>query len=416
VSADGGDAPIQLSAGGLSREGASAPPSMPYRWVFALTVAFLGIAAVLRSVLLSEGETRLIVLVLLAAWFVLMLAAPFAARVWAPSFVVYLVVQACVIFPLLFMFDGSDFFALLFAVPTMQAAARWRPRAVAVLIGCLAVVTLLGLLLELGTAAALAMTAVYTAVGVLFAAYTKVARRAVEARARNEALAADLRITNQRLTDYAAQAERLGAARERQRLARDLHDSVTQTLFGMTLTVRSALLLLGRASGDVAAQLDQLDGLTHSALEEMKVLGDASPPAIVAEGGLIRALERHCTERKSRDRLTVTLESDGDDVLPVEHQQALLRIVQEGLNNVVKHSGTSEAVVHVRLDHPCRLVIEDRGQGFDAGRNDVRGLGLTSMRERAAEIGWRLTVTSTPGGGTRVVAEEATGERGRDRG
>ena len=101
--------------------------------------------------------------------------------------------------------------------------------------------------------------AIYAAANVFFAAYALAARRAVEARARNEALAADLRQANQRLTESSERAERLGAARERQRLARDLHDSVTQTLFSMTLTARSALLLLRREPREVPAQLDQID-------------------------------------------------------------------------------------------------------------------------------------------------------------
>ena len=89
---------------------------------------------------------------------------------------------------------------------------------------------------------------------------------------------------------------------------------------------------------------------------------------------------------------------------------ALLSIVQEALNNVVKHAGTSDATVRLRLRPPCRLEIEDRGRGFDPERADDRGMGLDGMRERAAEIGWSLTVDSSPGAGTRVV-RRSRGER-----
>jgi len=379
--------------------------------VFATTVAFLGVAAVLRSLLAFEGEQRVLVLALLAVWFVLVLAQPFATRAWPPSFFAYLAAQGAVVFVLLTQSDSSDFFAVLLAAPVMQAAERWDPRAVWALIAVFAGLTGVGLIEEYGGSSTVSLVAIYAAANVFFAAYALAARRAVEVRARNEALAADLRQANQRLTESSERAQRLGAARERQRLARDLHDSVTQTLFSMTLTARSALLLLQREPREVPAQLDQIDHLARSALEEMTALG-AEPAASAPGGGrLAGALGRHCTERKLRDGLAVSLEVDGDERLPAKEEAALLRIAQEGLNNVVKHAGVEEAAVRLRLRRPYRLEVEDEGRGFDSADVAGSGLGLTGMQERAAEIGWSLTVASRPGGGTRVVAEEA-GEAG----
>lgn len=421
VSSRAGDSLAQAGAGSAPPQAAPAPPHAApapppaaHRWVFATTVAFLGLAAILRSVLAFQGDQRILVLALLAAWFVLVLGEPFIERVWAPSFVVYLVVQTVVVFLLLRQSNSSDFFAVLFAVPVMQATGRWRPRAVWVLIVVYAVVTGLGIAEEFG-AATPPVAAIYVAANVFFAAYASAARRAREARARNEALAADLRQANQRLAEYSEQVQRLGAARERQRLARDLHDSVTQTLFSMTLTAQSAQLLLRREPRKVAAQLDQIDFLAHGAMEELTALSAELPPFVPLEGGLLGALERHCVDRKLRDGLAVTLEVDGDDPLPAEEEQALLRIAQEGLNNVVKHSGVGEATVRLRLRRPFRLEVEDHGRGFDPERAGGAGLGLTSMKERAAEVGWTLTVTSTPGAGTRMVAGEAVGEGGQHR-
>ncbi len=414
VQAGAGDPLAAAGAGDVVPSSEARTPSSANGLVFATTVGFLGLAAVLRSVLAFEGEQRLVALALLAAWFVLVLTEPYIVRVWAPSFVAYLVAQGVVVFVLLGQSDSSDFYAALLAVPVMQAMGRWRPRAVWVLIGVFAIVTGVGIAAEFG-AATPAIVALYGAANVFFAAYALAARRAVEARARNEALAADLRQANQRLADSSEQVRRLGAARERQRLARDLHDSVTQTLFSMTLTAQSARLLLGRGPDAVAAQLDQLDHLAHGALEELAALSADRPPSVPVEGGLIGALERHCVERKLRDGLAVTLEVDGDEALPDEDGQALLRIAQEGLNNVVKHAGVGEAAVRLRLRRPFRLEVEDQGRGFDPGQSVAAGLGLTSMKERAAEIGWSLTVTSARGGGTRVVAEQAAGEGGPDR-
>ena len=399
------------AAGAGSLPGDVPPGAVPerqpgaYRWIFATTVAFLSVAAILRSLLAFAGEQRIFVLSLLVAWLVLVLAGSFAARAWPPSFIGYLVAQTVLILLLLTQSDSSDYFAVLLAVPTMQAMERWRPRAMVMLIGLFALLTGLALIRDYGPTATLALVAIYAAGNVFFAAYTAAARRAREARTLNEALVADLQETNRCLADHARQAEQLGAARERQRLARDLHDSVTQTLFSMTLTAQSALLLLRQESGEVAVQLDQIDRLAHGALQEMSMLSDQPLPATGVL--LLEALEQHCVERRLRDGLTVTLEVDGGEPLPAENEQALQRIVQEGLNNVVKHAGVEDAVVRLRLRRPFRLEVEDRGRGFDISRAGGAGLGLTGMNERAAEIGWSLTVTSTPGNGTRVVAEEA---------
>ncbi len=399
VSARAGDLPVTAARAGLTRFPA-------HRWVFAITVAFLWGAAVLRSVLAFDGQQRLLALALLAAWLVVVLAVPLAERVWGPAFVFFLAVQSAVILVLLTQSDSSDYFAVLLAAPTMQAMERWRPGAVAVLIAVFAALTGLGLAskYEMG---ALPLVAIYAATNVFFAAYVFAARRAREARARSEALAADLREANRRLVESAEQAERLGSARERQQLARDLHDSVTQMLFSMTLTAQSALLLLRRDPREVTAQLDQIDELARAALGEMAALGAGAGPATGVAGGLPGALRRHCAEREQRDGLTVTVEVDGDEALEEEDERALLRIAQEGLNNVVKHAGVGEAVVRLRLRRPLRLEVADEGRGFDPRAAAGAGLGVAGMRERAAERGWRLSVISRPGGaGTRVVVEE----------
>ena len=122
------------------------------------------------------------------------------------------------------------------------------------------------------------------------------------------------------------------------------------------------------------------------------------------------ALARHLRERERTEGLVVALEVEGEAESSTEaagegagarlspaEAAALLRIVQEALNNVAKHAGTSSATVRLRLRRPCRLEIEDRGRGFDPEQVDDRGLGLDGMRERAAEIGWSLAIASSPG-------------------
>jgi signal transduction histidine kinase len=382
-----------------------ARPALAHHWVFVLTVAALWAAAVLRSLLAFDGAQRALVLALLAVWLAVVAAGSPAPRGWRPAFAVSLVAQSLLVFVLLTQSDGSDYFAILLAVPVMRAMERWPPWAVAALIAGFAALTGLGLVIEYGSGT-FPLVALYAAANVFFAAYAYAARRALEARRRSEALAADLREANRRLEASAAQAERLGAARERQHLARDLHDSVTQMLFSMTLTAQSALLLLERDPRGVEVQLDQLDELAHAARDELAALSAGPLPSAGSTGGLSRALALHCAERADRDGLTVMLEIEGVSALAFEEEQALLRIVQEALNNVVKHAGVTRAAVRLRLRRPLRLEVEDEGRGFDPGDVAGAGMGLAGMRERAGERGWRFAATSGPGAGTSIVVDE----------
>jgi signal transduction histidine kinase len=404
------------------------------RWVLRLTVALLFAAAVLRSLLVFEGGQLALVLVLMTAWLALLIAEPPLSGRWPAYFALYVTLSAAIVLVLIGLSDDSDYFGLLLAIPGMQAMERWRSKEAFVLIAVLAVLTGIGLLPENGAAEAVSLAVIYAALAVFLGSYALTARRAREARVRNEVVAADVREANQRLAESARQAERLAGARERQRLARDLHDSVTQTLFSMTLSARSAALLLERQPAGLAAQLDQIEQLGLSAKAELRELSAELFSSPVSAGGLVASLRRHVAERAEQDGLTVDLQVSGDRRLPQTDEEALLRIVQEALNNVAKHAGVAEAEVRVRLERPASVEIVDRGRGFGWRDDDVgapgsvsgdeppgHGAGLGIMRERAVEIGWRLTVASAPDGGTCVVAEEVqgvhvgSGEGGGDR-
>jgi signal transduction histidine kinase len=394
----------------------------PLRWVFGFTVACLYAAAVLRSVLAFDGGQRRLVLVLLLVWLALLFADRALGRRRPGLFVVGVALQCVVIAVLLRQSDSSDYFAVLLAVPVMQAVQRWRTGSAAVLIGLFAALTGACLVSAYGVAQALTFAAVYAGLDVFLGAYALATKRSGEADARNEALAAELRSANERLADHAAQAQRLAAARARQRLARDLHDSVTQTLFSMTLTAQSASLLLRREPAKVAEQLEHFERLAQDALTEMDELA-AQPPAPPAPGGLAAALRVHVTQRAAQEGLAATVEVTGEaapgrgDGLSPDVEQALLRIAQEALNNVAKHAEAGHAVVRLRLLPPRWLEVVDDGRGFDPDGDHGEGVGLVTMRERAAEIGWSLTVTSSPGGGARVLAQQpGDGGRGGDAG
>jgi len=225
-------------------------------------------------------------------------------------------------------------------------------------------------------------------------------------RADNLTLAQDLQEANQKLQSYAAQVEQLVVARERNRLARDLHDSVTQTVFSMTLTTQSASLLLERDPSKVEAQLDRLSQLARNVLSEMQLLIAELKPE-TNQKGLTAAVASYLKSGHFSENLSVALNVEGNQPLEPAEEEGLFRIVQEALNNIMKHAQASSAQVRLHLTDPLWIEVEDQGSGFDLqkGQNSGR-VGLFSMRERAEEIGWNLQIKTSPGAGTCVRIEK----------
>jgi signal transduction histidine kinase len=194
---------------------------------------------------------------------------------------------------------------------------------------------------------------------------------------------------------------------ERSRLARDLHDSISQQLFSMTLTAQAARVQLEKNPTRTAAQLERLQETAAAALAEMRALIFQLRPPGLSEQGLVAALQQHVAALSRREGLTMNLVISGDERYARGVEQAIYRIVQEALNNVVKHAGA--CFVTVALDvgaEAITLRVVDDGAGFDLNVIEAtsgRHLGLISMRERAAELGGELELHSSPGSGTEVV-------------
>ncbi len=396
----------------LSSELALAPRSQPHETRTALRVFFLTVgllfAAVTVRALLDVIHTPLLrpVLALLLLWLALLLGSAFLPTGRPRWFSAYLGVQALLAIGLMLV-SGGDYFAALLMILAMQAMRRFDPKQGARWVALFALLLILPMTRNYGLWQGLAYTLIYSAGSALFASYALTIQRAQAAHAANRDLLERLAETNRQLQHYAAQQEHAAATRQRAALARDLHDSVTQTIFSMTLTAQSALLLLDRQPEQVSGQLDRLHDLAQSALAAMRTLvTELRPPPLA--GGLAAALRQHAAARAVTEGLAVELEITGDPqarLAPAE-EQGLLRIVQEALNNIVKHAGVAEATVRLHLAEPFWLEISDRGQGF-APASAAPGLGLAGMGERAAEIGWRLEVDSAPGGGARIRVTRA---------
>ncbi|OGO67187.1 MAG: hypothetical protein A2Z37_16785 [Chloroflexi bacterium RBG_19FT_COMBO_62_14] len=375
-------------------------------WLSHLPAGLLFASVVLRSALTYGGTPALLpILGVLAAWVVLFAVQGAIARQWAPSFHVYLALQSGLIFFLLTRPDLPifDFFAILFCLLSIQALPRLRLSLAAAWLGTFAVLTMVPLVNEYGPAEGTGFTLIYTAANVILGFYAQATHRARHARAQDRELALQLEEANRRLGETSSHLEQLASARERHRLARELHDSVTQTVFSMKLATQSALLMLDREPDRVDTQLEHLTHLAQSALSQMQQLISELRPESIPAAGLAEALRQHVADRLLPDGLTVSIQVDGDSSLLSREENDLFAIAREGLNNIVKHARASHAVIRLHLTEPPAMEVIDDGRGFEAASDTpYAGVGLAGMRERASEIGWDLELDSAPGSGTRL--------------
>ena len=200
--------------------------------------------------------------------------------------------------------------------------------------------------------------------------------------------------------------EEVATIQERQRLARELHDAVSQSLYSLTLFARS-----GRdayESGDQTKLLDSLEQLeTNSlaALKEMRLLLYQLRSLALEKGGLLQAIESRFNLVESRSGTQAIIAMDENIKLPDLVEQELFLIINEALNNALKHASASQVSVRIQPENEnVVLEIRDNGRGFDPARA-LGGMGLENMRQRAAELGGQFTITSQPGSGTWIRVE-----------
>jgi signal transduction histidine kinase len=223
------------------------------------------------------------------------------------------------------------------------------------------------------------------------------------------------------LVEYARlyeQSRELSIADERSRMARELHDALTQTLFGARLAIQTASLALTTpdAPADPAAAVEHLsraEALVDEAFRELRALIlDLRPPDLATDH-LAGAVRKQVALLERTSGLTIKLDIDGEPQLPdPDRERQVFRIVQEALANVVRHAGASSLGVSLSARQgSLRIEVQDDGVGFDPDERAIRSrrLGLTSMLDRATALGGRLTIESAPGAGTTVRAEVPLG-------
>ncbi|MCI0396762.1 MAG: sensor histidine kinase [Chloroflexi bacterium] len=207
-------------------------------------------------------------------------------------------------------------------------------------------------------------------------------------------------IENARLYE---QAQQLAALQERQKLARELHDSVSQALYGIARGARTARVQLDRDPSRAAEPLDYVLSLAEAGLAEMRALIFELRPESLAAEGLVAALEKQAASLRARHHLKVQTTFGPEPETTLEVKQTLYRIAQEATHNIVKHARAGRVTLRLQQSgEEIILEIGDDGVGFDTGGAFPGHLGLRSMRERAERCGGALVVDSAPGQGTRV--------------
>jgi signal transduction histidine kinase len=203
----------------------------------------------------------------------------------------------------------------------------------------------------------------------------------------------------------AQQAELAAVVQERQRLARELHDSVTQLLYSQVLFSGASMKVLRQGNAPLAEQhLARIEQAAQQALKEMRLLVYELRPSNDLDEGLGRALQRRLEAVEKRSGIDARLVIQGDPDLDPTLTLNLFRIAEEALNNTLKHAHASTVRVTLRAENGrVTLEIIDNGQGFDPADKSHGGMGLANMRERAAALGGQLELDSVAGQGTRVT-------------
>jgi len=215
---------------------------------------------------------------------------------------------------------------------------------------------------------------------------------------------AAIAITNAELFE---RGRELSVIEERNRLARDLHDSIAQTLFSLSLRAEAASNVAESDPGRAAAELSHVRELASDALTQLRSIVFELRPADLAAEGLVETVAKHLEVLSRVNGQRIEFAHAGARRLAPDTELAVFRIVQEAVSNAIKHAQSSKITVTLDVSDGFSAVVADDGVGFDPSSRHIRErhLGITSMEERAASIGASFKIDSAPGAGTTVSVQ-----------
>jgi signal transduction histidine kinase len=349
---------------------------------------------------------------ILIGYLILLFAEPFFIRRNRLLTHIYLLVQTAIICTFSLLTPNVDFWTALFYPLVVQVMHLYPQRIGFSITGIFTVIMAILLLLGPGPEVGWPLILLNGVGYFLIAAFIAIIREAETSNAELRRQQLELQVAHRQLQTYTARAEELAVLQERNRLARELHDSVTQSLYSLTLLAAAGQRMIQAEDlQQLAGNQARLGEIAQGALQEMRLLVYELRPLVLESEGLIGALEQRLetVERRAGIQARVLVvgdarEGEGKSELTPDLEEELYHIAQEALNNALKHAGASKVVLSVRVDEgSVALEVADDGRGFDpADSHDAGGLGLISMQERADKIGGQLTIRSAPGEGTTV--------------
>jgi NarL family two-component system sensor histidine kinase YdfH len=324
----------------------------------------------------------------------------------------YFVIQCALLFAIGLLTDLQELIiGLYMALAGEAAGVLWPDRRAVILVAlsCLAVLAL-NIAVISGIEAFIEMGPIVVLMFLFTLIYVIMYMRQTQAREQAQALLDELEIAHHRLQEYADQVEELTISRERERMARELHDTLAQGLAGLILQLEAADSYLESANPARAqAVVRQAMQRARITLDEARRAIQALRPPALEEGNLVDALGQAVDQFAATTGIHAAFEVEvGSLDMAPEAAQDMLRIVQESLNNVARHASAS--CVRVRLSEErggLQLVIQDDGIGFDPTEALKRPgcFGLAGMQERALRAGGVLRLESEPGKGAKVMLE-----------
>jgi signal transduction histidine kinase/ligand-binding sensor domain-containing protein len=235
--------------------------------------------------------------------------------------------------------------------------------------------------------------------GGVFVAYRL---RTRDIQARNRELERQVYARAKEIEALFEQTKELAIVEERNRLARDLHDSAKQKAFAALAQLGVVRRQLQRNPEAAQKHVEEVENLVYEVIQELSFLIQEMYPLALEEKGLVTILREYVYEWEHRNNIHVMLEVQHQRRLPLQVEQALYRIVQESLANIARHSHASEVTIRLNYNQDTvELAVDDNGRGFDLEQKPG-GVGLRSMQERAKLIGGQMAIESTPGNGTHI--------------
>jgi signal transduction histidine kinase len=374
------------------------------RNLIATIVSYLMIVAVSLLGITEYPDKRSQTIPVLVIFLLMMIIQPLLPPNRKALSAIYITFQMLLMVALYIILPQVDYWAILLIPAIIYAVRVFGPEIGLIWVAIFTIVVSIIIIDRHGFGVAL----VYFAAYIFFASYAYLLDKTEKAQAESQQLLSELQKSNQKLEELASNAEELATIKERNRLARELHDSVTQSLYSLSLLAGGWRRLAAKGElTNVEETFVEIEEVAQQGLKEMRLLiYELRPPALKNEG-LQGALYHRLSAVEKRAGVEAHLVADDAIDLPPEVEEALYAVAIQALNNALKHASASTVTVKLHTADSClRMEVMDNGCGFDPLRaKESSGIGLKSMRERVETLNGKLEITSKPGAGTNVKVE-----------